>query len=143
MLLLVRSAAYRNFPFGVRCRSEAQMSLSVLRGAWLAPGVPTAPRAMPGTSLLSGGSTEAELASLSSPVLPSSASVVTVPVSSFSRYTKRLSDDRIRWRGPVPCLSCSTGGVFAARSEERRVGKECRSRGSVAHYKRNKEVKGE
>src|SRR6266498_1109047 len=31
-VLEVRSEAYRNFPFGVRCRSAAQMSLSVLRG---------------------------------------------------------------------------------------------------------------
>ena len=29
--LLVRSAAYRNLPSGVRCRSDAQMSLSTLR----------------------------------------------------------------------------------------------------------------
>jgi hypothetical protein len=31
--LLVRSAAYRNLPSGVTCRSEAQMSFAVSRGA--------------------------------------------------------------------------------------------------------------
>src|SRR3989449_3468642 len=31
--LLVRSAAYRNLPSGVTCRSEAQMSFEVSRGA--------------------------------------------------------------------------------------------------------------
>jgi len=39
--LLVRSAAYRKRPSGVRWRSEAQMSLSVLRGGG-PPGAPTA-----------------------------------------------------------------------------------------------------
>src|SRR5882762_3891043 len=92
--LLVRSAAYRNFPFGVRCRSEAQMSLLVSRTG--APGAPIAPRGAPGPSLLSGGKALAELSSLSVPVLPSRARVVTVAVSSLRRYTKRLSGEVIR-----------------------------------------------
>src|SRR5207249_3191884 len=86
--LLVRSAAYRNLPFGVRCRSEAQMSLSVFR--------PGEGRGAPGTSLLSGGKALAELTSLSVPVLPSRARVVTVAVSSLRRYTKRLSAEVMR-----------------------------------------------
>ena len=40
-------------------------------------------------------------------------SVVTVAVRSFSRYTKRLSDEVMRCRGPVPAFSWTTGGVFA------------------------------
>ena len=59
------------------------MSLSVLRGA--CPGTPTAPRGMPGPSLVSGGSAETESTSLSVPVFASSDSVVTVAVSSLSR----------------------------------------------------------
>ena len=47
-------------------------------------GVPTAPRGIPGTSFVSGGRTETELSPVRRPVLGSSASVVTVPVSSFS-----------------------------------------------------------
>ena len=51
----------------------------------VAPGAPTAPRGAPGPSLVSGGSAEAELELLQRAGLPSSASVVTVAVSSFSR----------------------------------------------------------
>jgi hypothetical protein len=34
--------------------------LSVFRGAWFEPGVPTAPRGTPGTSLVSGGSADVD-----------------------------------------------------------------------------------
>jgi len=48
-------------------------------------GVPTAPRGTPGPSFVSGGRTDADSSSFSVPVPPSSASVVIVAVSSFSR----------------------------------------------------------
>src|ERR1700730_17109304 len=57
------------------------MSLSEFRGAWFAPGVPTAPRGAPGTSLVSGGNADTESSSLSVPAFGSSDSVVTMPVT--------------------------------------------------------------
>src|SRR2546430_17521369 len=113
-MLVVRSEAYRNFPFGVRCRSAAQMSLSVLRGGG-PPGAPTAPRGAPGWSFESGGRAEAELDSASNPVFGSSDSVVTVATSSERRYTKRVSGEETQWRGPVPWFICATAGVVEAR----------------------------
>src|SRR6266705_3698409 len=105
-VLEVRSEAYRNFPFGVRCRSAAQMSLSVLRGCG---------RGAPGWSFESGGSAEAELTSASSPVFASSDSVVTVARSSERRYTNLLSGEKMKCRGPVPGFIWATAGVFEAR----------------------------
>src|SRR6266853_4188944 len=113
-VLVVRSEAYRNFPFGVRCRSAAQMSLSVLRGGG-PPGAPIAPRGAPGWSLESAGRAEAELVSVSSPVFASSDSVVTVATSSDRRYTNLLSGEKMKCRGPVPCFICATAGVFEVR----------------------------
>src|SRR6266851_3952476 len=66
-VLEVRSEAYRNFPFGVTCRSAAQMSLSVLRGGG-PPGAPIPPRGAPGTNFESGGRAEAKPISVSNPV---------------------------------------------------------------------------
>src|SRR5258708_12907376 len=77
-VLEVRSEAYRNFPFGVRCRSAAQMSLSVLRGGG-PPGAPIAPRGAPGWSLESAGRAEAERVSLHHPASAPSARVATRP----------------------------------------------------------------
>src|SRR3979411_3178449 len=71
-MLPVRSEMYRNFPSGVMGISAAQMSLSVLRGGG-GVAAPRAPRGAPGPSLLSGGSPDAELTSVSSPDLPSTA----------------------------------------------------------------------
>src|SRR5256885_13900084 len=99
------------------------MSLSVLRGGG-PPGAPIPPRGEPGWSFESGGRAEAELDSASNPVFGSSDSVVTVATSSERRYANRLSGEKTKWRGPVPCF---------IRSEERRVGKECRSRWSPYH----------
>ena len=99
-MLPVRSEMYRNFPSGVMWISAAQMSLSVLRGGG-PPGAPTAPRGAPGPSLVSGGSPDTELTSVSSPVLPSTAKVVTVPSSSLSAYRYLLSLEMTKWRGPV------------------------------------------
>src|SRR6266571_3313278 len=113
-VLVVRSEAYRNFPSGVMCRSAAQMSLSVLRGGG-PPGAPTAPRGAPGWSFASGGTADAELTSVRRPVLRSSDRVVTVPTSSESRYTNLLSGEKMKWRGPVPCFTWRTAGVFDAR----------------------------
>src|SRR6266446_3591658 len=113
-VLEVRSEAYRNFPPGARCRSAAQMSLSVLRGGG-PPGAPTPPRGAPGTSFESGGSAVAELTSVSNPVFASSERVVTVATSSDSRYTNLLSGEKMKWRGPVPCFIWATAGVFDAR----------------------------
>src|SRR5450631_365156 len=103
IVLLVRSEMYMNLPFGVMWMSAAQMSLSVLRGGG-PPGTPTAPRGAPGPSLVSGGRPVAVLTSVSSPVLPSIAKVVTVPSSSLSAYRYRLSLDVMKWRGPVIAL---------------------------------------
>jgi len=58
-----------NLPFGVRCRSEAQMSLSVLRGGGTRRVHRPGPRGAPGTSLESGGKPDIELTSVNSPVL--------------------------------------------------------------------------
>src|ERR1700682_5900140 len=91
--------------------SAAQISLSVLRGGG-PPGAPTAPRGAPGPSLLSGGKPDAELTSVSSPVLPSTEKVVTVPSSSLSAYRYLLSLDMTKWRGPVIAFIIYTEGVF-------------------------------
>src|SRR5580698_2693077 len=90
------------------------MSLSVLRGGG-PPGAPTGPRGAPGTSLESGGRPDIEPTSVNEPVLPLSENVVTVPVSSVSRYTNLLSFEVTRWRGPNPGFVRKTAGVFEAR----------------------------
>src|ERR1700686_4715948 len=91
--------------------SAAQMSLSVLRGGG-ALAAPIAPRGAPGPSLESGGRPEAELTSVSSPVLPSTEKVVTVPSSSLNAYRNLLSLDVTKWRGPVIAFIRYTAGVF-------------------------------
>src|SRR5258705_394053 len=117
ILLDVRSVMYRNLPFGVVWMSAAQISLSVLRGGG-PPGAPTAPRGAPGPSLESEGSPDAVLTSVSKPVLASSASVVTVPTSSLSRYTNLLSGDVMKWGGPVDAfISATEGGLDVRRPE--------------------------
>src|SRR3984893_17281304 len=62
----------------------AERARCALRGLET-PGVPTAPRGAPGTSLVSGGNADTESSSLSVPAFGSSDSVVTMPVSSLSR----------------------------------------------------------
>src|SRR3712207_8410919 len=49
----------------------------------------------------------------------------------------RGGDDRAGEGAPA---GRPAGGLFAGRSEERRVGKECRSRWSPYHYKKTYEV---
>ena len=63
-------------------------------------------------NLVSAGSPEAELTSVSSPVLPSTEKVVTVPSSSLNAYRNLLSLDVTKWRGPVIAFIRYTAGVF-------------------------------
>src|SRR5688572_33462196 len=46
----------------------------------------------------------------------------------------------VTWNGQVVLLSLTEFWIVYARSEERRVGKECRSRWSPYHLKKNKEL---
>src|SRR5438874_12289428 len=41
--------------------------------------------------------------------------------------------------GPTCCCACISAGSSEARSEERRVGKECRSGGSTGHERKKEE----
>src|SRR5690349_25137666 len=57
------------------------------------------------------------------------------------RYASTTDHPGVVWRRPKHLCQNARGAKFHSRSEERRVGKECRSRWSPYHYKKKKKKK--